>query len=64
MDKILSKIYYSSGGYWKRYSAVEKLAERANVSKDLARKWLEQQALWQIYLPPPKYILQLIFDFS
>ena len=52
----LSKVYYSTEGYWKGYSAVSKLASAAKVSEDDARDWLERQALWQIYLPPPKYL--------
>ena len=51
-----SKIYYSPEGYWKGYSAVSKLASTAKVSEDKARDWLERQALWQIYFPPPKYL--------
>ena len=52
----LSKTYYSTDGYWKGYSAIPKLAEKANVSEAEAKRWLEKQALWQIYLPAPKYI--------
>ena len=52
----LSKIYYSAEGYWKGFSAISKLANAANVSEAEAKKWLESQALWQIYLPPPKYV--------
>ena len=50
------KIYYSPEGYWKGYSAVGRLASAAKVSEAEAREWLERQALWQIYLPPPKVI--------
>ena len=56
MEKRLSQIYYSTGGYWKGYAAIGKLAERARVAEDDAKRWLEKQALWQIYLRPPKYI--------
>ena len=56
MEKKLSEIYYSTQRYWKRYAAIPKLAECAGLDKDLAKRWLEKQALWQIYLPPPKYI--------
>lgn len=52
----LSKIYYSAKGYWKGFSAISKLAKAANVSESEAKYWLERQALWQIYLPPPKYV--------
>ena len=56
INKKLSKIYYSTNGYWKGYSAITKLANAAKVEKYVAEQWLEKQALWQIYLPPPKYI--------
>ena len=52
----LSKIYYSPGGYWKGYSAFSKLADAAGVSENEAKEWLKKQALWQIYLPSPRYI--------
>ena len=52
----LSKIFYSAEGYWKGYSAISKLASAAKVSEAEARDWLERQALWQIYLPPPKTV--------
>ena len=52
----MDKIYYSTEGYWKGYSAVGKLSERAKVSKSVAKKWLQKQAIWQIYLPKPDYI--------
>ena len=34
---ILSKIYYSTEGYWKGYSAIPKLAEKAKVSEDVGK---------------------------
>jgi len=52
----LSKVYYCTEGYWKGYTAITKLAKEANVSEEEAKGWLEKQALWQIYLPPSKYI--------
>ncbi len=55
-DKLMSKVYYSTSGYWKGYSAIPKLASAAKVSEAEAKIWLEKQALWQIYLPAPKYI--------
>ena len=54
--KQLSKIYYSPGGYWKGYSAFSKLADAAGASENEAKEWLKKQALWQIYLPSPRYI--------
>ena len=56
LSKAMSGIYYFTKGYWKGFSAVSKLASAAKVSEEEARKWLEKQALWQIYLPAPKYI--------
>ena len=56
LSKSMSRIYYSTKGYRNGFSAVSKLASAAKVSEEEARKWLEKQALWQIYLPAPKYI--------
>ena len=56
MSNLMKNIYYSPEGYWKGYSAISKLASAAKVSEREARDWLERQALWQIYLPPPKYL--------
>ena len=53
---LFERIYYSTEGYWKGYSAISKLSQKAKVSQDVAKQWLEKQAIWQIYLPPPKYI--------
>ena len=56
MEKKLGEIYYNAQGYWKGYAAIPKLAEHAGADENLAKRWLEKQALWQIYLPVPKYI--------
>ena len=53
---LFERIYYSTEGYWKGYSAISKLADKAKVSQDVAKQWLEKQAIWQIYLPAPKHI--------
>ena len=60
----LSNIYYSPRGYWKGFAAVAKLAKAGGVSKKVARSWLNKQALWQIYLPPPRYVPRPKFDIS
>ena len=52
----MKKTYYSAQGYWKGHAAIHKLSQEAQVSEDDAKKWLEKQALWQIYLAPPEYI--------
>ena len=43
-------------------SAIKQLANAAKVSEDTARAWLTKQALWQVYLPGPKYIPRPKFD--
>jgi len=62
MDAKLSKIYYSPQGYWKGTAAIKKLAEAAHVPEDSAKNWLIKQALWQIYLPAPRYVPRPKFD--
>ena len=52
----MERIYYSAKGYWKGHAAIQKLSQEAQVSENDAKKWLEKQALWQIYLEPPEYI--------
>ena len=55
-DKKLRNVYYSPQGYWKGYSAIDRLTEATGVDKNIVKKWLERQALWQIYLPKPQYV--------
>ena len=64
MEAKLSKIYYSPRGYWKELAAIKQLAAAAKVSEDVAKQWLTKQALWQIYLPGPRYIPRHKFDVS
>ena len=63
MDK-LSKIYYSPKGYWKGVSAIDKLSKESGVSKKEVAAFLKKQTVWQIYLPPPKYIPRAKFSVS
>ena len=60
----MEKIYYSPKGFWKGLPAVEKLSKEAKVSKKKALEFLKKQAVWQIYLPPPKKIIRPRFDAS
>ena len=62
MNSKLAKIYYSPKGYWRGISAIKKLASAAKVSEEDAKNWLKKQAIWQIYLPAPKYIPRPKFD--
>ena len=64
MEAKLSKIYYSPQGYWKGLAAAKKLSSTAKVSEEVAKRWLAKQALWQTYLPAPRYIPRPKFDVS
>ena len=56
MDKKFNQIYYSDDGCWRGKSAIQKLAKASGSTKEEAEKWLLKQPLYQIYLPPPKYV--------
>ena len=62
MDAKLAKIYYSPQGYWKGVSAIKKLAEGAKMPENVTKQWLYKQAIWQIYLPAPRYVPRPKFD--
>ena len=62
LNKKLEKIYYSPKGYWRGYSAIKRLSTVAGVSEEEAKSWLKKQAMWQIYLPAPRYIPRPTFD--
>ena len=64
LSEKLSKIYYSPKGYWRGIAAIKKLASAASVSEEEAKDWLKKQAMWQIYLPGPKYVPRPKFDIS
>ena len=61
-NKRLEKVYYSPKGYWRGFSAIKRLSAAAKVSEEEAKSWLKKQAIWQIYLPAPKYIPRPKFD--
>ena len=60
--KRLERVYYSPKGYWRGISAIKRLSAAAKVSEEEAKSWLKKQAIWQIYLPAPKYIPRPKFD--
>ena len=62
LNKKLEKIYYSPKGYWRGYRAIKRLSTVAGVSEEEAKNWLKKQAMWQIYLPAPRYIPRPTFD--
>ena len=61
-NKKLERIYYSPKGYWRGYNAIKRLSTVSKVSEEEAKNWLKKQAMWQIYLPAPKYIPRPNFD--
>lgn len=64
MTSRLSRLYYSQSGYWKGMTAVNKLVEKTGLSANTVKQWLSKQAVWQIYLPPPKKIIRPKFENS
>ena len=62
MDGKLADLYYSPRGYWKGQAAIKHLAAAAKVSADVVHSWLKKQAIWQIYLPAPRYVPRPKFD--
>ena len=56
MDKKFEQIYYSDDGYWRGKSAIQKLAKALDSTREETEKWVLKQPLYQIYLPPPKYV--------
>ena len=62
MDAKLAKIFYSPQGYWKGVSAIKKLTDASKVPENVVKQWLYKQAIWQIYLPAPRYIPRPKFD--
>jgi len=45
VQEKLSSIYYTPKGYWRGLAAIKKLATAAKISKQVARDWLERQAI-------------------
>ena len=62
MDAKLAKIYYSPQGYWKGVSAIKKLTDASKLPENFVKQWLYKQAIWQIYLPAPRYVPRPKFD--
>ena len=56
MKSKFKQIYYSNDGFLKGKTAKQKLFKVSCSTKEQAEKWLLRQPLYQIYLPPPKYI--------
>ena len=56
MDEKFKQIYHSDSGYWRGKSAIQKLAKKVGTTNEEVEKWLLKQPLYQIYLPPLKYV--------
>ena len=56
MKGKFKQIYYSNDGSWRGNNAIQKLSKASGSTEEEAEKWLMRQPLYQIYLPPPKYI--------
>ena len=56
MDKTFKQIYYSDDSCWTGKSAIQKLSEASDSTKEEAEKWSLKQPLYQIYSTPPKYV--------
>ena len=62
MDAKLAKIFYSPQGCWKGASAIKKLTDASKLPENVVKQWLYKQAIWQIYLPAPRYVHRPKFD--
>ena len=73
MDDKLADLYYSPRGYWKGLAAIKHLADalrlaqsnrktKVSAAQALVHSWLKKQAIWQIYLPAPRYVPRPKFD--
>ena len=56
MKSKFKQIYYSNDEYWRGKRAMHKLSEASDSTKEEAEKWQMRKPLYQIYMPPPKYI--------
>ena len=56
MTDELRKIYYQPENLWKGRKAITMLREATKLPLKQVKAWLAKQALWQVYIPPPKRI--------
>ena len=54
MDKLQD--IYQPNHLWKGQKAIRKLRELSKEKPAVIKKWLSQQAIWQVHLPPPKRV--------
>ena len=57
----LKEIYYKPEHMWKGKVAIEKLSAASGLPKEECQKFLENQVIYQIYLPAPRNIIRNSF---
>jgi hypothetical protein len=60
---VLSRLYYRPEGYYQSTKKFSKAIQHAgyNFPSRIVKEWLHNQAIFQIYRPPPKYIQRASF---
>ena len=56
MKSKFKQIYFFNDGYWRAKTAIQKQSKASGSTEEETKKWLLRQPLYQIYLPPRKYI--------
>ena len=52
----MDRLYYQPNHLWKGKAAVKKLVELSGEKPKTVKRWLSQQAFWQVHLPAPKRV--------
>ena len=55
MDK-LQDVQKQRNHMWKAQKATKKLGELSKEKPAVIKQWLWKQAIWQVYVPPPKRV--------
>ena len=61
-EEKLSQGYYQPHRLWTGNKAIKELHKITSISKKYIYSWLAKQALWQVYIPPPKKINHPHYD--
>ena len=56
----MDKIYYQPNNLWKGQKAVKKPREFSGEKPKTVKQWLSRQAFWQVHLPAPSKLIDLI----
>ena len=54
--------YYQPDRLWTANKAIRELDKITSMSKKDIKLWLAKQALWQVYIPPPKEVNHPHYD--